>query len=305
MKVAVVVPTCRPERMAAWKRAWRAELRSVGAKLFVVEDSAPTWQRIREDLGDRAHCISIRTDGIRCYGFLLALRWGAEVIVTLDDDVLPNNPAVTDLLALHLDNLEHDIRTAAWGAVGNVRTRGQPFRNTKRTQPCAISHGLWTGTPDYDAATQLHAPQVAFKANAGPVQPGQYIPLSAMNLAFTREIAPAFWWPHMGIARVGYDRYGDIWAGLVAQRIAMHLGMGAWSGTPLVRHERASDVFVNATKEAGALAANETLWERLDDLLLTADSVLGCLAEIDAAQLPELHGLSDWLAVVSEACKVR
>jgi len=110
-----------------------------------------------------------------------------------------------------------------------------------------------------------------------------------MNLAFTREIAPAMYFllmghsaaagssPGRGIATPG-DDYGTpfpstvrhIWCGIIASASAT-----TWA-TRCVRlahvlHERASDPFVNLRKEAAAIGENEHLWRRVDAIRSVAD----------------------------------
>lgn len=271
-KVAVVVPTCRPERIQSWQDAWQAEFESVHARLYVINDTQQTWDEMPS-------CFSRRTDGIRCYGFLKALHDGADIIITLDDDVTPLAGAV---LKQHAIRLSGSLEQLAWDQLVPFRTRGRPYRSLQRLLPCVISHGLWLGTPDLDAATQLCEPNLSLSSSwqmDRVLNAGCYAPLSAMNLAFTRQIAPAFFFPPQGEGQP-FDRFGDIWAGIIAKRICDHLQLGVHSGSPFVQHSRASDPFINLIKEAPGVLENEAFWQHIDAIQLQATTVAGCCRQI-------------------------
>ena len=104
-KVAVVVPTIRPDLMEDFMVEWADDLASADAKLYVVQDNQVTWDRMREELGEAAEIISTQSDGIRCYGFLQALRDGADVILSLDDDVRPSGNTIDDHLDMLFDRI--------------------------------------------------------------------------------------------------------------------------------------------------------------------------------------------------------
>lgn len=305
-KVAVVVPSNRPERLAAWWDAWLEEF--TDKAVYTVHDNEATWLEMPS-------CFSSKTDGIRCYGFLKALRDGADIIITLDDDVVP---AYGGVLQQHVDRLLQPAEQDAWMELVGFRTRGIPFRQQHRSLPCAVSHGLWLGTPDLDAPTQLTSPGLTLydKPAYNRILPaGSYAPLSAMNLAFTRSIAPAFFFPPMatGCPDHGYDRFGDIWAGIIAKKICDHLRLAVHSGSPWVRHERASDPFTNLIKEAKATKANEEFWRYVDSAPLRSSSVAGCVLDIADHLGYQLNTyctllsqrLREWIALLPEDLQPR
>jgi hypothetical protein len=93
-------------------------------------------------------------------------------------------------------------------------------------------------------------------------------PMSSMNMAWRAEFTPAMIMPPSGLDQV-YDRFEDIWCGLLAQRVLKAHGWHATVGTPLVLHHRASDPFVNLKKEAPGLELNERLWTLVKSLDVT------------------------------------
>ena len=141
--------------------------------------------------------------------------------------------------------------------------RGLPYE--QKEYPVLLSHGVWKGVPDFDAITQIQNPAVrdiSFPRN--PVPRGIFIPISAMNFAFRREVLPYAYQAPMGqrlateFGLSQYDRFGDIWAGVVMKyAIDTILDGAVVTGYSTVHHDRASDVYTNLKKEAVGMELNE------------------------------------------------
>jgi hypothetical protein len=111
--------------------------------------------------------------------------------------------------------------------------------------------------------------------------------MSGMNMAFRPELLPSLYTLQMGRGQP-FDRFDDIWSGIFTKRICDHLGLGVWSGRPIIRHDRASDVWANLTKEQPGLKLNETLWRLVDSIVLTSTTVADCYRELaDKLELDE------------------
>jgi hypothetical protein len=95
---------------------------------------------------------------------------------------------------------------------------------------------------------------------------------------------PSLYFLLMGKHRDGtvwpYDRFGDIWAGLFAKKVADHLGYAISSGAPSVLHSRASSPEVNLQKETPGYPVNEVLWRQVSAIGLSATTVAGCYEQI-------------------------
>lgn len=284
--IAVVLPTNRVHQAKQWYDAWATQL--VGVRLIVVEDGPKQsfrlnaeydhycWEDIDKDLGDDKWIISKRDSGIRAYGFIKAWEGGAQHILTFDDDVFPLGMPVAE----HICNLGSTGEDMAWEYTADVPTRGFPYRNLYRRQPIVISHGLWKGVLDQDAPHQLVNPENSTGFDFRQTLPrGMYYPMCGMNLGFSRAILPAMYFPRMGEG-VEYRRFDDIWAGLISKKVCDHLGLAVSNGQPLVDHRRASDPFENLIKEAPGIKANEGLWQFIDEIVLTRDTVQGCCWQI-------------------------
>ena len=264
--VVLDLPACDPEVLAGLtpEQAERCEVFS--------------WAEIDAIVPDPS-IISRQDSAIRSFGFWHAWRTGADVIVTLDDDCYP---AGEDPVAGHRRNL---FATPAWrSSVDGLRVRGLPYGNLGVLRGVQLSMGLWQGCPDLDAITTLAGgSSVSITDTQTVVMPsGQYFPMSGMNLAFRRDIACLMYFPPMGRGEP-YNRFDDIWCGLVVQRICRHLGYSITCGRPLINHQRASDVMVNLVKEAPGVAANEGVWQIIDDIVLTGTRPRACMLEVGAA----------------------
>lgn len=294
MRKILVIPSCREVSLRDFLRAWDG----VGDwdELIVVEDG-PTrtfdlpdsvghyaWDDIARTLGEDAWIISRRDSAIRSFGFLMAYRAGADLIATLDDDCFPGvRGGGMPICTAHARAMEQP----RWvESIPGMRTRGLPYRNLGKLR-AAANVGLWSDVPDLDAVQTLAGHPNAsggFRPPAGSrlVPAGQYFPLCGMNLAFLRAAAPLFYFPLMGDGSP-YRRFDDIWCGILAKKAMDHLGWHVSVGEPVVRHVRASDPMVNLVKEAPGIARNETLWEEVDRIPLTAREPAACMAELSDA----------------------
>jgi hypothetical protein len=294
MKIAVVVPTIREKCIQDFLSAWREEFSD--AHILVVEDN-PTrtfdlsgyrnvthfsWEDIDRDLGKDSWIIPRRTDCVRSYGYFKAYQEQPDMIVTLDDDCYPTEDGGKGFLARHWERLNESGNSEAWRETGKgVVTRGVPYFNRTRKWRVMINHGLWNRIPDFDAPTQLvqtrYPREFQFENQTIPV--GMYFPMCGMNVAFRPEVVPALYFMLMG-KDYEYDRFGDIWAGIMVKKICDHLGFAVNSGDPVVLHERASNVWANLRKEVAGLEVNEHFWALVDGIVLRGGSFGDCYKEI-------------------------
>jgi hypothetical protein len=277
--------------MLEFLEAWDQEL--AGATILVVEDSPEqtfavsganvrhfAWCDIDATLGEHSWIIPRGTGCVRSFGCWMAARMEADMIVALDDDVRPD-PAHPNFLEAHWARLQ-SARDPAWtSTLKDAAPRGYPYFTTDREDPVVLNHGLWSGVPDFDAATQLVSSRMAISGEwiDQTVPRGRYFPMCSMNIAWRPEFTPAMYFLLMG-PDYPFDRFGDIWGGVLAKRIADHLGLAVNSGSPAVLHQRASNVFTNLEKESRGLARNETFWRAVDSVVLTAETVTGAYAQL-------------------------
>jgi hypothetical protein len=100
-----------------------------------------------------------------------------------------------------------------------------------------------------------------------------------MNLAFRREVVPAFYQLPMDDNEWEVGRFDDIWSGVFLKRACDVLGKRIYNGAPLCEHNKAPrSTFSDLNNEVAGLELNEHLWERIDDVGGDADSYAGVFA---------------------------
>ncbi len=301
MKCSVVVPTIREHSIREFLAAWDKTFSS--AHVIIVEDNPSrtfdlsvyphvthfSWQDIDRDFGSDSWIIPRRTDCIRSYGFWKAYQDCPDMVITLDDDCYPHGDG-HPFIEKHWEALTKPAQSEAWQETGDgILTRGIPYFHRHREWPCFLNHGLWDQVPDFDAPTQLIQARLpgTFHPINQTIPVGRYFPMCGMNLAFRPELIPALYFLLMGQG-YQYDRFGDIWSGIIVKKICDHLGYATKSGAPIITHHRASDVWANLRKEAPGLEVNEEFWLAIDQLCLTGTTIIECYREI--AQSLTLEG---------------
>lgn len=297
-KTYLVIPTIRDLNFL---KSWGNEFKN--CHLIVVEDGPAktvhvpnknfksinhfSWEDIDRDLGGNSWIISRHNAGIRVYGFLKAYQMGADVIITIDDDCYPEEP---DYVKKHIGNLEFKAPLKWINTYPDPKwmfTRGIPY-GARNKFKVGISHGLWSGALDLDALTEIKLPSLLKEKPYPPIRNiipfNYYYPMCSMNLAFSREVTPLLYFPMMGMTGRGkswpYDRYDDIWAGIFSKKIMDHLSLGVISGSPIIKHNKASLPHVNHKKEKMGMVVNEKLWRAVDAVKLTKKTPKDCYQEL-------------------------
>ena len=258
MKTALVVPSIRPESLKSFLTAWEPYTNRHKVELVVVKDGKTPEandKSVKEIMGKNEDLIYNFNDGVRNLGFAYVAKYlpEVEVIITLDDDVLPIN----DAIGSHLRVLSGRVATS-WMSTGTRYVRGVPY-SVRRESEVVLSHGVWYGAYDYDAPSSLVMGNPAMEFYRGSIPRGVYFPMCGMNLAFKRKLLPYMYWAPMGFD--GVDRFADIWCGINAKRVIDQNNWAVVTGYARVLHEKASNVFKNLQKEAKGIEMNERYWE--------------------------------------------
>ena len=197
----------------------------------------------------------------RNIALLEALKWGADRIVTIDDDNIP-----IDMYSYfaHFPFSRNGIKATApsgWFDAGQLMIpqtphRGFPYdrRGLPAYEPVTdikigVADGLCLGDPDIDAVTRIaNAPivhGVSELARAGVVvDPKEtWTVFNTQNTAFIRELAPAMF------CAPGLGRFDDIFASLITQRVMREKGLHVHFGQPFVWQQRNSHNLVSDLKE--------------------------------------------------------
>lgn len=225
----------------------------------------------------------------RNIGFLEALKAGADVIITIDDD---NIPMTNDYFGRYQElfrNGFHGIKVSGaqgWFDPGQllvppVVQRGFPIqvKHKPKFEPIAdakvgVASGLIMGDSDMDAYTRIgKAPtvtDVTALARAGcVVDPKTYTIFNSQNSAILREFMPAYF------MMPGIGRYDDVYASLIVQRVMRERNYHVHLGQPLALQERnVHDPIVDLRAEIDGMQYVKAMADLLDSIILPGKSVI-------------------------------
>ena len=276
----------------------------------------------RHGAGAYTHLIPEASHAQTSFGLLYLWAHDFEYGVFIDDDTLPHPDH--DFFGRHMQNLQYEGPIEAvssdehWVNVlyqnedeHGLYPRGYPYSamdETVETETTVVddvvaSQGLWTNVPDLDAVRILMDGDLNGQAQtrtsaadfdgAFVAAEGNYLTVCSMNLAFRREVVPAFYQLPMDDNEWDVGRFDDIWSGLFLKRACDVLGKHIYNGDPLCEHNKAPrSTFSDLTNEVHGLELNEHVWELVDRVGEDATSY----EEVFAAMADELASgeFSDW-----------
>jgi hypothetical protein len=196
----------------------------------------------------------------RNIALLEALKWGADVIVSIDDDNIPLDTCYfwhyeCSSLASPFNGIKVKPAFYGWFDPGHLQFTRVGDTVVQRGFPQAypsdfggftsvtgakigVAQGMILGDPDTSAVDRIsrhpQVHQVSELLRAGIVTDPRetYAPLNSQNIAFIRELAPCFFMVPQ------WQRFDDIYAGLVAQRVMRDRGYFVHYGQPFVWQQR-------------------------------------------------------------------
>jgi hypothetical protein len=191
----------------------------------------------------------------RNIGLLEAIRSGADIFLSVDDDNIPCGEEyfrdVHRILGRPFNGLAVGD-PSGWVDIGQfltprVRHRGFPYGQRRPIfaptvgpvvgRRVGVAAGLWLGDPDVDAIERLANGPLMFDlpeiVRAGFVlERGARAPFNSQNTAFIRAVAPVM------MVLPLLDRYDDIWGSYVAQRVLEEQDYAVHFGRPFVWQQR-------------------------------------------------------------------
>lgn len=281
---------------------------ALDAHLIVVGDqrTPPSLEDVVRDLGGlyvapsrQAHWHCSDAMGWNCIqrrniGFLEAAAYGADIIISVDDDNLPATPK--EWLCNHVAALTVPEQPRV--VVGTkspffnpgsllfppVWARGMPYpeayTNTEWQSSQAVdasvrvgvNAGLWTGDPDIDALQRISKRPFVHglrHIERLTVRPGTWAPINSQNTAWRRELLPlAVVFPYIG-------RWDDILGGYTAQWSFWKAGFVTQYGAPLVHQERNDhDIYRDLALEIDGLRWTTRWIDMLEKLEASGDPLL-------------------------------
>jgi hypothetical protein len=211
----------------------------------------------QKELGyESSSLIGWNTDSRRNIALLEALRWGAELIISFDDDMVPvlspNDPSwsFTRLFSFPHNGLQLGAPNRWFDAgaytMPPAKQRGLPpdtYTFNKHVEAVTnveigAAQGIILGVPDTDAATAItNAPLIHSATdmlrNGFVVEPQAYSVFNSQLTAFRRQFAPAFAQFYRG-----QGRNTDIFASLLMRRVMAERNFYTYFGPPTAYHAR-------------------------------------------------------------------
>ncbi|WP_330631802.1 alpha-1 4-glucan-protein synthase [Halocatena halophila] len=285
------------------------------------------------DIEEYAHLIPAASHAETSFGLLY--MWANpqfEYGLFIDDDTLPHDSF--DFFGRHFENLAFSGTLEAvqsdeqWVNVlyqnfddHGLYPRGYPYSamneavtvDETTVDSVVASQGLWTNVPDLDAVRILMDGDLEGQAQTRTstddytgdfvAAVGQYLTVCSMNLAFRREVIPAFYQLPMDDNPWDVGRFDDIWSGVFLKRACDVLGTQVYNGYPLCEHNKAPrSTFDDLNNEVPALELNEHVWEIVDSVGEDAETYADVFAQMASALIDheQSYNNADFLTYVGE-----
>lgn len=305
MKTALITTTINVPKVIALYRKLGPEV-----KFFVTgdmkSDSVPTRAYCRDILGFEfldvvaqttlnykcSELIGWNTVRRRNIALLEALKWGADVIVTIDDDNIPTNPLYfADMLKYFWMPAEtpsawfNGLKASSpsgWFDAGQLMIPQTPHRGfpyDKKAQAfyesitdakVGVVAGLCLGDPDIDAVTRIATAPIVHGvselARAGVITDPKetWTVYNTQNTSFIRELAPAMF------CAPGLGRMDDIIASLITQRVMRDRDLHVHFGAPFIHQQRNQhDLLKDLAEEIWGMTALTKIADGLNALDLS------------------------------------
>lgn len=232
--------------------------------------------------------IGFNTLARRNIAFLEALAWGAEVIVSVDDDNFPTSPeyfwAYMKAVGNPFSGLVASSKSGWFDAgqllVPHCKHRGIPhgyhhheYAPITKAKVGVVA-GLVLGDSDVDATTRIEQQPdthvVSELARTGVVvSHNTHTVWNTQNTGVIRELIPAWF------LMTGVGRYDDIYASLIVHRVAKERGLHVHFGQPFAYQQRNShDAIADLCDELGGMKYTKVMADLLDAIVLPGRSVI-------------------------------
>ncbi|AQL44377.1 alpha-1 4-glucan-protein synthase [Halorientalis sp. IM1011] len=261
-----------------------------------------------QGVDEYAHLIPEASHAQTSFGLLYMWANDFEYGFFIDDDTLPHPDF--DWFGTHFDNLAFEGTVESIGSDEDwvnvlyqnvdehgLYPRGYPYSamdeeievGEAEVEDVVASQGLWTNVPDLDAVRILMDGDLQGQAQTRTstddyegnfvAERENYLTVCSMNLAFRREVIPAFYQLPMDENEWDVGRFDDIWSGLFLKRACDVLDKRIINGYPLCEHNKAPrSTFSDLNNEVPGLELNEHVWEIIDEVGDDADSYAGVFA---------------------------
>lgn len=323
MKFALITTTINVPRVLQ-------HYHSMDVKIFVAIDKNTSHDAINFCQYDTLNCevlfieqqqkwkssefIGWNTDSRRNIALLEAIKWGANIVASIDDDMIPADrnfcPRIEHMLVDYYSGLQLGAPEMWFDAgqytVPPARQRGLPTGHDDSKSYDFVTdvkigamQGIILGVPDTDAATTISNNPFVTSAtdvlkNGFVVNPASHAVFNSQITAFRREFAPAFaqFYKWQG-------RNTDLFASLIMRRVMREHGCYTYFGPPMGFHARSPrDPFKDMKAEMWGLEHIRAFADWLNEMALTSANPSAMTREI---YTEALHQLSWWPGEVTQA----
>jgi hypothetical protein len=246
----------------------------------------------------------------RNLGYLIAVKNGAEKIVSIDDDnfILNENE---DYLKFHNEigseiilntyksstewfnicqfaKTENSIKFYHRGYPLSKRSFDEKFEVKKKKINVSVNVGMWTEDPDVDTFVRIQSilkvKKYTFPKNGFCLHKSTYSPFNSQNTSFKAELLPCFFLIPIGkVNNYFHDynfRYDDIWQSYIAQKIMKRCNFYVRYGHPIVKQNRNNHNYaIDFNREALPLFLTEIFINILNEIQLSSNNILDCYDE--------------------------
>ncbi len=201
----------------------------------------------------------------RSIGYVYALKHGAEVIATVDDDNwplenwgFPHLGETREIKTVEERDFFDIVRYATDGCIWHRGTlygdlgRETAYSFSEKRVCVGVQANLWKGAPDTDGICHLTcdidkgSEALAAFGETIAVAQNCFSPFNTQNTAFIKEVAPAALLPFGGICL----RMDDLWSAYVMQRIMWETPYRLLFGPATVDQKRnPHDIWEDASRE--------------------------------------------------------
>ena len=212
--------------------------------------------------GQFGQLVPYNSDNRRNIGFLMALEWGCDVLLSIDDDNYCAGETYDTVAQVCGDSITLPAVYSSDGWFNicemletepnyRVYPRGFPYHKRHKVSEITyreesgtvrLNAGLWLQDPDVDAITWLAAPVRVSRFRGKSLLLGENVwsPINTQNTALHRDLVAGYYFVRMGypLAGMPIDRYGDIFSGYLVLACIQHMGHRVRVGTPVANHRR-------------------------------------------------------------------
>lgn len=245
-------------------------------------------------------------------GYILARKFGSELIFESDDDNCPNTGWLDSWPEMELMSNTCQVKAkTGWANIyklfsdKKIWPRGFPLSqinvgNNFELTDSKVKIGLWQGLadgePDVDAIYRLTNPgDTIFKTNQVALAKGTYCPINSQNTVWLSRLAPIMYLP----CTVAF-RYTDILRGIIAQHLLFSYGLTVgFCSANVFQQRNEHNLILDFEDEVPMYKHQEHIIETLNSIklpLTSSDEDMVCIYNklvdmriVDASELKLLH----------------